>query len=91
MRHAVQRVGFRPTQVIQPWMFGHMEQKATCLWLRGLPPLVPTHNVRAEMMLLPKNKRERLHYLSPGPNRAKERSRTYSGIAAAFADQWGRL
>lgn len=77
------------TQVIQPWQFGHTEQKATCLWLRGLPKLVSTNNVKKEMMLLPKNQRQRLHYLPPSPNRAKLRSTTYSGIAQAMAEQWG--
>lgn len=79
------------TQVIQPWMFGHTEQKATCLWLKGLPPLKPTHVVKDEMMLLPKSQRQRLHYLSPGPDRWKERSRTYQGIADAMAQQWSTL
>jgi hypothetical protein len=79
----------KPDQIIQPWMFGHKEQKATCLWLKGLPKLREQNNVKTEMMLLPKRERERLHYLSPGPDRWKERSRTYAGIAQAFADQWG--
>ena len=78
----------KPTQVIHPWQFGHMEQKATCLWLQGLPPLRPTNNVRRAMMLLPKRDRERLHYLPPGPDRWKLRSATFEGIAAAMADQW---
>ena len=77
------------TQVVQPWMFGHTEQKATCLWLTELSPLKPTKDVKAEMLLLPKNQRERLHYLSPGPDRWKERSKTYQGIADAMAAQWG--
>lgn len=81
----------RQSQVVQPWQFGHTEQKATCLWLFGLPNLVPTNNVKAEMMSLPKRERERLHYLPPGPNRWKERSKSFSGIAAAMADQWGGL
>lgn len=68
-----------------------MEQKATCLWLKGLEPLKPTNIVKEEMMLLPKNQRERLHYLPPGPDRWKERSRTYQGIADAMAMQWGGL
>lgn len=75
-------------QVVQPWMFGHMEQKATCLWLKGLPPLRPTAMVYSEMMLLPKRERERLHYLPPSPTRWKERSKTFQGIADAMADQW---
>lgn len=79
-----------PTQVIHPWQFGHPEQKTTCLWLKNLAPLEPTNDVRAEMMALPKAQRERLHYLSPGPERWKERSKTYQGIADAMADQWSR-
>lgn len=78
----------KPSQIIHPWMFGHMEQKTTCLWLSGLPPLIPTSDVRAQMMLLPKNQRERLHCLPPSPDRWKLRSTTYPGIAAAMADQW---
>ena len=88
-KYAKDRIGnVKQTQVIQPWMFGHMEQKATCLWLKGLPKLVATNDVKKEMMQLPKNKRERLHYLPPSPDRWKLRSTTYSGIAEAMADQW---
>jgi len=78
----------KPDQIVQPWMFGHMEQKATCLWLKNLPKLVETKNVKAEMMLLPKSERERIHYLPPSATRWKERSRTYQGIAEAWAKQW---
>ena len=81
----------KPDQIVHPWMFGHMEQKATCLWLKGLPKLIETNNVKPEMMMLPKNQRERLHYLPPGPDRAKIRSKTFQGIADAMADQWGSL
>ena len=80
----------KPDQIIQPWQFGHPEQKKTCLWLKNLLPLRPTNDVYAEMMTLPKAKRERLHYLSPGPERWKERSKTFQGIADAMADQWGQ-
>ena len=79
----------KPDQIIQPWMFGHKEQKATCLWLKGLPKLTETDNVKAEMLLLPKRERERLHYLPPSPDRWKLRSKTYKGIANAMASQWG--
>jgi len=79
----------KPDQIIHPWMFGHLEQKTTCLWLKNLPPLKETKNVKEEMMKLPKNKRERLHYLSPGENRSIERSKTFQGIADAMAEQWG--
>ena len=78
----------KPDQTIQPWMFGHKEQKATCLWLKGLPLLTPTNNVKDEMMELPKNERERLHYLPPSKDRWKIRSETYQGIADAMAAQW---
>lgn len=81
----------KPDQIIQPWMFGHPESKATCLWLKGLPPLVPTRDVRAEMEALPPNERNRIHHMSPGPERGKLRSKTYPGIARAMAQQWGHL
>ena len=78
----------KPDQIIQPYQFGHTERKATCLWLKGLPLLKPTEDVYEEMMELPKNKRERLHYLPPSPERAKLRSKTFPGIAKAMAEQW---
>ncbi len=69
-----------PDQIIQPWQFGHGETKATCLWLKGLPPLVPTNIVPG--------REPRVHMMSPSPTRWKERSKTYPGIAAAIAAQW---
>jgi len=76
---------------IQPYEFGHLEQKKTGLFLYGLPKLEETNNVYEEMMKLPKNKRERLHYLPPSADRWKIRSTTYQGIADAMAMQWGCL
>ena len=81
----------KPDQIVQPWQFGHLEQKKTCLWLKGIPKLRETENVYDEMMKLPKNKRERLHYLPPSPDRAKERSKTFLGIAKAIASQWSDI
>jgi hypothetical protein len=78
----------KPSQIVQPYEYGHPEQKKTCLWLKGLPLLQPTNNVYDQMMELPKNKRERLHYLPPSPERAKLRSKTFPGIAKAMAEQW---
>ena len=72
----------KPTQIIQPWMFGHGETKATCLWLKGLEPLKPTKIVDGRVA--------RVHFASPGPERWKERSRTLQGIADAMAVQWGK-
>ena len=71
----------KPDQIVQPWQFGHGETKATCLWLKGLPKLVPTKVVPG--------REARIHKMSPGPDRWKERSRTYQGIADAMAAQWG--
>ena len=71
----------KPDQIIQPWQYGHGEVKATCLWLQNLPPLVPTAIVDG--------REARVHRMPPGPDRWKERSRTYSGVAEAMADQWG--
>jgi len=73
----------KPTQIIQPWQFGHGETKATCLWLKGLPPLKPTNIVSG--------REPRIHWIGPGKNRSKERSRTYQGIADAMAEQWSNL
>lgn len=86
--HAKKLIGMRQSQTIQPWMFGHLETKATCLWLIGLPDLAPTNNVYDEMMRLPYAERAKVHHMAPGPDRQTNRSRTYPGIAAAFADQW---
>jgi len=83
--------GLHAPQFVQPYQFGHMEQKKTGLFLHGLPPLQGTNNVYEEMMKLPKNQRERLHYLPPSPDRWKIRSTTFRGIAEAMADQWGAL
>lgn len=80
-----------PDQTIHPWQFGHAEQKATCLWLKNLPRLQPTRNVYGEMMQLPRNQRERLHFLPPSDTRSMERSRTFQGIADAMAEQWSVL
>ena len=74
---------------VQPYQFGHLEQKKTGLFLHNLAPLIPTNNVYEEMMLLPKRERERMHYLPPTPDRWKIRSTTYQGIADAMAAQWG--
>jgi len=88
-KHAVEIIGGRQTQVIQPWMFGHPEKKATCLWLKNLPLLVPTDDVSGEMTGLPKSVTQRIHYTSPGKDRWKLRSTTFKGIAEAMASQWG--
>jgi hypothetical protein len=90
-KYAKERIGnVKQSQIIQPWMFGHMEQKATCLWLKGLALLQPTNNVRDQMLALPNNQRQRLHYLPPSKDRWKIRSTTYAGIAEAMASQWGK-
>ena len=80
---ALSRLWRKPDQILQPWQFGHGETKATCLWLRGLPPLMPTAIVQG--------RDARIHRMSPSADRAKERSRTYRGIANAMADQWGNV
>lgn len=73
----------KPDQIIQPWQFGHPETKATCLWLKGLPLLQPTRVVEG--------RHARVHREPPGPDRWKRRSRTYTGIAEAMAQQWGSV
>jgi len=81
----------KPDQIIQPWQFGHPETKATCLWLKGLPLLVETANVYDHMMTLTPQERNRVHRMPPGPDRWKLRSTTFTGIAAAMAEQWSPL
>lgn len=71
------------TQIIHPWQFGHNETKATCLWLRNLPLLLPTHEVAGRI--------HAIHMMSPGISRSKDRSRTFPNIARAMAEQWGTL
>lgn len=78
-------------QYVQPWQFGHPETKKTGLWLHNLPPLEPTDNVYDHMMTLPTKERHRIWYTSPSEDRGKERSRFYTGIAQAMAEQWGGL
>lgn len=73
----------KPDQIIQPWQFGHGETKATCLWLKNLPKLQPTNIVDG--------RQARVHRMAPGPNRARDRSTTFPGIAAAMAEQWGSI
>lgn len=82
-KHAKARIeGYRAfTQSVQPWQFGHGESKRTCFWLKNLPPLVPTNIVDGRLA--------RVHRMPPGPDRARERSRFFTGIADAMADQWG--
>lgn len=79
----------KPDQIIQPYEYGHPETKKTCLWLKGLPLLVPTNNVYTQMMQLPINQRARIHHLPPSEDRGRLRSITYLGIAQAMANQWG--
>jgi hypothetical protein len=71
----------KPDQIIQPWQFGHGETKTTCLWLKNLPRLQTTNIVEGRA--------DRIHKMPPSPDRWKERSRTYQGIADAMAEQWG--
>ena len=73
----------KPDQIIQPWQFGHGETKSTCLWLKNLPKLTPTNVVTG--------REPRVHRMPPSPDRWKERSRTFQGIASAMAEQWGNL
>lgn len=80
-KYAMEYIKSKYTQIIHPWQFGHGDKKSTCLWLNGLPPLIPTDIVDA--------RRPRVHMAPESRNRWKERSRTYQGIAEAMARQWG--
>ena len=83
----------KPTQIIQPYQFGHTERKATCLWLKGLPPLKPTNIVDPDIIKHRSGKTDsRLHFETlklPPAERSKMRSKTFEGIAKAMAEQWG--
>lgn len=79
--YALAIIGRKYDQIIQPWQFGHGETKATCLWLKGLPKLVPTSIVDGRL--------PRIHHMAPSPTRGRDRSRMYLGIAEAMAEQWG--
>lgn len=80
-KHAVERIGLRYSFSVQPWQFGHGETKRTCFWSKNLPPLIPTNIVDG--------REAKVHKMPPSKDRWKERSRTYSGIAQAMAEQWG--
>jgi len=90
-KYAREEIGVSWGQQIHPWMFGHMEQKPTCLWLKNVPPLKETNNVHDEMKKLPANQRQRIHYMPPSDHRAQDRAVTYAGIGAAMASQWSVL
>lgn len=79
----------KPDQYIQPYEFGHTETKKTCFWLKNLPKLIETNNVKKEMDILEYKNKAKIHYMSPGPERSRLRSKTYEGIARAIAQQWG--
>ena len=87
--YAREIIGQRQSQIVQPWMFGHMESKGTGFWLKNLPPLFETMNVKQDMEQLPNKEKFKVHYASPGKDRWKRRSVTCQGIADAVAEQWG--
>jgi len=82
-KYALEIIGNKYNQIIQPWQFGHGETKATCLWLKNMPKLIPTDIVSG--------REQRIHKMTPSKNRWKERSKTYLGIAQAMALQWGDI
>ncbi len=86
--HAKALIGINHSIIIQPYQFGHTETKATCLWLKNLPPLQSTNNVKHLMDTLPKSQTNKCHYMAPSKDRSKLRSITYSGIAQALATQY---
>ena len=81
-KYALEIIGRKYNQIVQPWMYGHGETKATCFWLKDLPKLKPTDIVEG--------REQRLHKLPPSKDRAKIRGITYLGIAKAMAEQWGK-
>ncbi len=87
--HAIEKIKVNYDQKVQPYNFGVPESKATCFWLKNLPPLMFTICAREAMEKLPKKESQRIHYMSPGPERATLRSKTYPEIAEQMAIQWG--
>lgn len=84
-KHALEIIGVKHSQTIQPWEYGHTTSKRTCLWLEGLPPLMPTQ-------IIPKEQRtNEIHMATPGKDRWKIRSKSFEGIAKAMAEQWSPL
>lgn len=81
----------KPDQIIQPYMFGTPERKTTCLWLKNLPRLKATNNVKAELEALPKDQQNPLARLADSSLRSKKRSLTYEVVAEAMAEQWSEL
>ncbi|NMC60142.1 MAG: DNA cytosine methyltransferase [Candidatus Methanofastidiosa archaeon] len=81
----------KPDQIIQPYMFGHPETKATCLWFKGLPHLRETNNVKEKMLKMSKKEIMHIYYMPPSKERSVIRSKTYKGIAEAMAEQWGKI
>lgn len=88
-KYALRLIGRKYDQLIQPWEFGHTESKGTCLWLKNLPPLINETNLKWETSQMAKKDAHRIHYMTPGPERAALRSKTYPGIASEMARQWG--
>lgn len=89
-KYALEIIGRKYDQIVQPWMFGHPETKATCLWLKGLPSLVETDNVKEIMQGLPENQKHRIHHMPPSETRQRDRATTFLGIAKAMT-QWSNL
>lgn len=90
-KYAVDIIGRRQDQTVQPYQYGHLECKRTCLWIKGLPLLTGTEDVKAETMALPYAERCKVHSAGPSDTRQKDRSLFFRGIADAMADQWGDL
>jgi hypothetical protein len=91
-RYAVALIGANYDQLIQPWHFGEPYFKATCFWLKNLPPLVDTNRLTPPAKGTDEHKAwSMVHRASPGPKRSQQRSRTFQGIAEAMAEQWGNL
>ena len=88
-KYAVELIRRQYVQLIQPWQFTHMESKGTCLWLKNLAPLINPTNLKYETSQLDKKDAHNIHYMTPGPERAALRSKTYPGIANEMARQWG--
>ena len=88
-KYALRLIGRKHDQIIQPHEFGHLEKKGTCFWLEGIDPLITQTNLKWQTNQLPKSEGSRIHWMSPSEDRAKERAKSYRGVAQRMAEQWG--
>lgn len=88
-KYALEIIGKKYDQIIHPYQFGHPEKKSTCLWLKGVPKLIETDNVKEQLKNLTEKEKQRIQYMAPSKDRQRLRSKTFPGIAKALSEQYG--